>query len=68
MELEVEFNIIDQIAEAIKRVNIIPSRHRRADRRCERLNARPIRPKINAEVKLKYIEDIRYLWILTTIH
>ena len=67
IELEVEFNVIDQIAVAINRVSIIPSRHRRADKRCERLNARPIRPRMNAEVKLKYIGDIRCLWIFTIV-
>jgi len=66
-EPEVEFNIIDQTAVAIKRVSIMPSKQRRADNRCERLNARPIRPKINAEVKLKYMGDIRCLWIFTTV-
>jgi len=67
-ELAVEFNIIDQTAVVIKRINIMPSKHRRADNRCERLNARPIRPKINAEVKLKYRGDIRCLWIFTIIY
>lgn len=68
IELEVEFNIIDQIAVAMKRVSIMPSRHRRADKRCERLNARPIKPKMNAEVKLKYMGDIRCLWVFTIIY
>jgi len=68
MELEVEFSIMDQTAVAMNRVSIIPSRHRRADRRWERLNARPIKPRINAEVKLKYIGDIRCLWIFTIIY
>lgn len=68
VELEVEFNVMDQMAVAIKRVSIIPSRHKRADRRCERLNARPIIPKMNAEVKLKYIGDIRCLWIFTIVY
>lgn len=68
MELDIEFNIIDQIAVAIKRVSIIPSRHNRANKRCERLNAKPIKPKINAELKLKYMGDIRCLWIFTIIY
>lgn len=53
IEHEVEFNVIDQRAMAINRDNIIPSKQRRADKRCDRLNARPIKPKMNAELKLK---------------
>lgn len=33
MELEVELSVMDQMAVAMKRVSIIPSRHKRADRR-----------------------------------
>lgn len=63
-----EFNVIDQRAIAINKDNIIPSKQRRADRRCDRLNARPIKPKINAELKLKWTVDIRCLWIFTIIY
>lgn len=46
-------------AKAINKDNIIPSRHRSADRRWVRWNARPASPRVNAEVKLKYTRVIR---------
>lgn len=48
-----EFSVIDQRARAINKDSIIPSKQSKADKRCDRLNARPIKPKINAELKLK---------------
>ena len=39
----------------MKRDNIIPSKHKRAERRCVRWNARPIRPRINADEKAKWV-------------
>lgn len=47
--------------------SIIPSKHRRADRRWVRWNARPMRPRANAVEKLKCIGVIRGLWTLTII-
>lgn len=50
-------------ARAMNRDSIIPSKHRRAERRWVRLKASPIRPNTNAEVKLKCTGVIRGLWI-----
>lgn len=50
---EGEFIVIDQIAIAMNRESIIPSRQIRADKRWERLKASPVRPRINAEVIVK---------------
>ena len=46
-------------ARAMNRDNIIPSKHNRADRRWVRWKARPMSPRVNAEVKLKYTGVIR---------
>lgn len=43
-----------QTERAIYRDNIIPSRHSRAERRWVRWNARPIRPRMNADEKAKW--------------
>lgn len=48
-----ELITIDQIAIAINRESIIPSRQIRADNRWERLKASPVRPRINADVIVK---------------
>lgn len=42
-----------QMEKAIYRDSIIPSRQSRAERRWVRWNARPIRPRINADEKAK---------------
>lgn len=39
---------------AMNKDNIIPSRQRRAERRWVRWNARPIRPRMNADEKAKW--------------
>lgn len=41
----------DQIDRAIKSESIMPSRHKRADRRWVRWKAKPARPRVNAEEK-----------------
>lgn len=46
-------------ARARNKDNIIPSRHNRADRRWVRWKAKPMSPRVNAEVKLKYAGVIR---------
>lgn len=61
-----EENVVDSScsahrARARKRDSIIPSRQSRADRRWVRWNARPVSPRVNAEVKLKYTGVIRGL-------
>jgi len=38
---------------AIKRESIMPSKHRRAERRWVRWNANPISPRIKADEKVK---------------
>lgn len=67
-EQEEEFVVEDHRAIAINKDNIIPSRQISADNKCERFRASPVRPNINAEVKVKWIGDIRYLWIFTIIY
>lgn len=55
-----------QTERAIKRDRSMPSKHRRAERRWARLNARPANPKRKADEKAKWIGVIRQLWNLTT--
>lgn len=50
---------------AIKRESIIPSKHRRAERRCVRWNARPASPRMKVDEKVKWVGVIRQLWTLT---
>lgn len=38
---------------AMNKESIIPSKHRRADKRCVRLNARPVSPSMKADEKVK---------------
>lgn len=45
--------VVDQREMAINKDSIIPSRQIRADRRWERFRARPMRPRIKAEEKVK---------------
>ena len=52
-EKPVEFSWRVQSERAMKRDSIMPSKHKRADRRCVRWNARPVSPSINAEEKAK---------------
>lgn len=62
VENPVDSNCRVQSASAINRDSIIPSKHRSAESRWVRWNARPIRPKMNAELKLKCTGVIRGLW------
>lgn len=50
----------------INRESIIPSKHKRADSRWVRWNAKPAKPRIKADEKAKWAGVIRLLWILTT--
>lgn len=50
---------------AIKSESIIPSKHKRAERRWVRWNARPARPRRKVEEKAKCVGVIRRLWTLT---
>lgn len=43
----------------MKRESIIPSKQIRAERRCVRWNASPIKPRVKAAVKLKWTGVIR---------
>lgn len=43
----------------MKRESIMPSKHRRADKRWVRLNARPANPKRKAEEKAKWVGVIK---------
>lgn len=52
-----------QSASAINSDSIMPSKQRRADRRWVRWKAKPIRPSVNAEEKVKYRGVIRVLQI-----
>lgn len=51
---------------AIKSESIIPSKHKRAERRWVRWNARPARPRRKEEEKAKCVGVIRRLRTLTT--
>lgn len=55
----VEFKWTVQRERAMNRESIIPSKHRRAERRWVRWNARPVRPKIKADEKAKCTGVIR---------
>lgn len=57
----------DHTERAIKSESIIPSKQRRADNKWVRWNATPIRPRMNAVVKLKCVGVIRGLWSFTII-
>ena len=57
----------DHSERAIKSESIMPSKQSSADKRCVRWNARPINPRINAELKLKCTGVIRGLRTLTVI-
>lgn len=61
----VEERLIDQRERAINSESIIPSRHKRADKRCVRWNASPDRPSTKAVEKEKWMGVIRRLWTLT---
>lgn len=50
---------------AINRDSIMPSRQSRAERRWVRWNARPIRPKMNADEMAKWVGVIERLRTLT---
>lgn len=52
---------------AINSDSIIPSKHSNAERRWVRWNARPIRLRTNAALKLKCTGVIRESWTLTII-
>lgn len=43
----------------MKRDSIIPSKQRRAERRCVRWKARPVRPRVKADEKAKWAGVIR---------
>lgn len=62
-EKAVDSSCRDHRPSAINSDNIIPSKHKRADRRWVRWNARPVSPNRNAEVKLKCTGVIRKSWI-----
>lgn len=62
VENPVDSNCSVHNASAMNRDNIIPSKHRSAESRWVRWNARPIRPRINAELKLKCTGVIRGSW------
>lgn len=51
---------------AINKESIIPSKHKRADSRWVRLNARPVSPSMKADEKVKWTGVIRLLWTQTT--
>lgn len=61
----VEDRLIDHRERAINRESIIPSRHKRADKRWVRWNASPDSPSIKAVEKEKWMGVIRGLWTLT---
>lgn len=42
-----------QSENAMNKESIMPSKHRRADKRCTRLNARPISPRMKVQEKAK---------------
>lgn len=46
---------------AMNRASIIPSKHRRADKRWDRWKVKPVRPKVKAIVKVKCVRVIRWL-------
>lgn len=50
---------------AINRDSIIPSKHRRADKRWVRWKARPANPSRKVDEKAKWVGVIRQLWTLT---
>lgn len=66
-EKPIEANVSAHKERAIKRDSIIPSRQRRAERRCERWKVSPDSPNIKAAEKEKWIGVIRQLWNLTVI-
>lgn len=51
------FNV--QRERAIKRANIIPSKHSRADKRWVRWNVKPVSPSVKAIVSAKWV---RVIW------
>lgn len=61
----VEERLMDHRERAINNESIMPSRHKRADKRCVRWNASPDSPNIKAVEKEKWIGVIRGLWTLT---
>lgn len=61
----VEERLMHHRERAINSESIIPSRQRRADKRCVRWNASPDSPKTKAVEKEKWIGVIRRLWTLT---
>ena len=61
-----EFSCRVQSAKAMNRDSIIPSKHKRADKRWVRWNVSPIRPSVNVEEKAKWAGVIRLLWNLAT--
>ena len=66
-ENPVDSNCKAHRASAINRDNIIPSKHRSAERRWVRWNVSPISPNKKAELKLKCVGVIRGSWGLTAI-
>lgn len=51
-----------QMDRAKKRDSIIPSRHKRADNKCARLNARPERARTKAVEKANCVGVIKWAW------
>lgn len=66
VEKFVESSCRVQRERAMKRDNIMPSKHSRAESRWERWNANPASPRINVDEKAKWAGVIRRLWTLTT--
>lgn len=62
VENPVDSNCNAHRASAMNRDSIIPSKHSSAESRWVRWNASPIRPKMNAELKLKCTGVIRGPW------
>lgn len=67
VEKLVEFSWRVQRERARNRESIMLSRHKRAESRWERWNARPAKPRINVAENVKWMGDIKQIWTLTKI-
>lgn len=51
-----------QVVTAINIINIIPSKQRRADKKCVRWSINPIVLSVNADMAVNKVDNIKYFW------